>query len=186
MTGGGDRAVEVRCASVADTARLGAALAGLLEPGDVVLLSGELGAGKTTLVKALVAALGSTEEVTSPTFTLLRTYATCPPVAHVDCWRLEQLHEVLDLGLEELLDDGGVALVEWGEAAAARFGQGALRVELALPEPALPEPAPAGTGDGSGSTAEGDPPGEGREIELVGEGSWPARLERLVVALGGA
>ena len=154
-------------ASPHDTARLGAALARLLEPGDVVLLSGPLGAGKTTLVKALVAALGGTEEVTSPTFTLLRTYPTAPPVAHVDCWRLEQLHEVLDLGLEEHLDEGGVALVEWGEAAAPRFGEGALTVTLDLPEP-----------DEDGG-APGDGPGTARRIELAGAGRWTARLAAL-------
>ena len=168
MTGTGDASLDVRCTSVADTARLGAALAGLLEPGDVVLLSGELGAGKTTLVKALVAALGSDEEVTSPTFTLLRTYATSPPVAHVDCWRLEQLHEVLDLGLEEVLDDGGVALIEWGEAAAPRFGRDALLVTLAAP------------------SAAGEEPGTERLVELAGGPRWSARLEALAVRMGSA
>lgn len=152
-------------ASPADTARLGARLAGLLEPGDVVLLSGELGAGKTTLVKAVVAALGGEEEVTSPTFTLLRTYATRPVVAHVDCWRLEQLHEVLDLGLEEVLDDGGVALVEWGEAAEPVFGRDALVLRLTV------EPG-------------GDPeaPSTARRIELAGGARWHARLAALAGA----
>lgn len=168
MTGDGLHSTEVACASVADTARLGAALAGLLEPGDVVLLFGELGAGKTTLVKALVAALGSAEEVTSPTFTLLRTYATSPPVAHVDCWRLEQLHEVLDLGLEEILDEGGVALIEWGEAAAPRFGEDALLVTLRVP-------------DGAGA---GDGPGTERLVELAGGPRWAARLEDLAARAG--
>ena len=154
-------------ASPHDTARLGATLAGLLEPGDVVLVSGPLGAGKTTLVKAVVAALGGTEEVTSPTFILLRTYPTAPPVAHVDCWRLEQVHEVLDLGLEEHLDEGGVALVEWGEAAAPRFGEGALTVTLALPEP------------GEDGAELGAGPGTARRIELVGAGRWTTRLAAL-------
>lgn len=160
----GREVVRLESASPADTVRLGAALAALLEPGDVVLLSGGLGAGKTTLVKAVVAALGSPEEVTSPTFTLLRTYDTRPVVAHVDCWRLEQLHEVLDLGLEEILDDGGVALVEWGEAAAPRFGDGALLVTLSLP-------LSVGRDGASPSTA--------RRVELSGGCRWKARLASL-------
>lgn len=164
-----------RSGSPDDTARLGAALARVLGPGDVVLLSGPLGAGKTTLVKAVVAALGGEDEVTSPTFTLLRTYATTPPVAHVDCWRLEQLHEVLDLGLEELLDEGGVALVEWGEAAAPRFGEGALTVTLRLADPA------AGAG---GAGAGGQDGASTREIALTGGDRWAGRIAE-VLALAG-
>lgn len=157
--------VVARSASPADTARLGTRLASLLEPGDVVLLSGELGAGKTTLVKAVVAALGAEEEVTSPTFTLLRTYATRPVVAHADCWRLDQLHEVLDLGLEEILDEGGVALVEWGEAAEPAFGRDALTVRLAV------EP-----GD------DPDEPSTTRRVELAGGPRWAARIGALAAA----
>lgn len=174
--------VRLRSTSAADTARLGAALARLLEPGDVVLLSGTLGAGKTTLVKAVVAALGGGDEVTSPTFTLLHTYATDPPVVHVDCWRLEQLHEVLDLGLEELLDEGAVALVEWGEAAAVRFGEGALRVALSLS--ADPPSRPAEGSAGVGPAAAGTEAPTTREVELTGAGRWRARLWRLETEVG--
>lgn len=114
--------------SAGETRALGSLVAELVAPGDVLLLSGGLGAGKTTLTKGIVAALGSDEPVTSPTFTLMRTYGTEPPVAHVDCWRLEQLDEVADLALDEVLDDGGVAVVEWGEAAAPLVGHDALLV----------------------------------------------------------
>lgn len=107
---------------------LGAVLAALLLPGDVLLLSGGLGAGKTTFTQGLVAALGGDEAVTSPTFTLMRAYRTTPVVVHVDCWRLAQLDEVADLALEEILDEGGVAVVEWGEAAAPLIGSDALEV----------------------------------------------------------
>jgi tRNA threonylcarbamoyladenosine biosynthesis protein TsaE len=123
--------VLLRAGSPAATRAVGAAIAGELEPGDVVLLSGELGAGKTTLVKGLVEALGGGDCVTSPTFTLCHLYPTRPPVAHVDAWRMEQLGEALDLALEEALDEGGVAVVEWGEALAPLYGAGALRVVLA-------------------------------------------------------
>lgn len=118
----------------AGTRRIGALIARVLGPGDVLLLSGGLGAGKTTLTKGLVAALGGdAHEVTSPTFTLCRTYPTTPPVAHVDCWRLEQLAEVVELALEEVLDDGGVVVVEWGEAAEPLLGAGALRAVISEP-----------------------------------------------------
>ncbi len=138
----------------------------------MLLLSGGLGAGKTTLTKGLVAALGAVGEVTSPTFTLLRTYATEPVVAHVDCWRLEQLGEVADLGLDELLDDGAVAVVEWGEAAEQLFGEDALHVVMDVAKD---------VGDAQGD-AQGDDAARGVRVVTVTAGgpSWAARLARLV------
>jgi tRNA threonylcarbamoyladenosine biosynthesis protein TsaE len=102
---------------LAGTARLAGLVASRLRPGDLVLLSGELGAGKTAFTQALAAALGVGEPVTSPTFTLVRGYRTAAgwELLHADLYRLEQLDEVADLGLAELLDDGAVAVVEWGE-----------------------------------------------------------------------
>lgn len=120
----------VRTASAEATRSLGAALARLLRPGDVVLLVGDLGAGKTTLVQGLVAALGGGDAVTSPTFTLAHTYRCVPPVTHVDLWRLENLQEVVDLALDETLDEGGVVVAEWGEAAEPLLGGDALVVRL--------------------------------------------------------
>jgi tRNA threonylcarbamoyladenosine biosynthesis protein TsaE len=149
------------------TRRCGAVLGGLIAPGDVVLLTGGLGAGKTTFTQGLVAALGHPDAVTSPTFTLMRTYATEPVVAHVDCWRMEQLVEVADLGLEEILDEGGVAVIEWGEAAAPLLGRDALVVTLE-PEPFAAEVEP--------------PAGRARRIAFRAvSGAWDARL----VELGG-
>ncbi|MGO9657495.1 MAG: tRNA (adenosine(37)-N6)-threonylcarbamoyltransferase complex ATPase subunit type 1 TsaE [Acidimicrobiales bacterium] len=103
-----------------DMKALGAALAGLLQPGDTVLLGGDLGAGKTTFVQGLAAALGVGEPVTSPTFVLVHSYQTAAGWAllHADVWRLEQLQEVIDLALPELIEDGGAVVVEWGEMAA--------------------------------------------------------------------
>jgi len=116
------------------TRALGGSIASLLGPGDVVVLSGELGSGKTTLVAGLVARLSQAGDVpvavTSPTFALCHLYATSPPVAHVDCWRLGDVGEVADLGLEEVLDDGGVVVLEWGELALPLFGDHALVVGL--------------------------------------------------------
>ena len=124
------RQAAVPTASPEQTRSVGAAIAGLLRPGDVVLLVGSLGAGKTTLVQGLVAALGGRNAVTSPTFTLAHSYETTPPVTHVDLWRLEHLQEVVDLALDEELDEGAVVVVEWGEAAESLYGADALVVRL--------------------------------------------------------
>jgi tRNA threonylcarbamoyladenosine biosynthesis protein TsaE len=165
--------VVVETCSPAETRALGALLATFVAPGDVLLLSGGLGAGKTTLTKGIVAALGSDEEVTSPTFTLLRTYATTPTVAHVDCWRVEHVGEIVDLGLDELLDEGAVVVAEWGEAAAPLFGQDALLVRLA-------EPAQLEAADGS---FDAERQSERRAVTLAATGpSWPDRLARIAAA----
>ena len=108
--------IRARSRSVTDTRALAAALAELARPGDLVLLAGELGAGKTAFVQGFGAALGVTEPITSPTFTLVSQYRGRLELNHLDVYRLEQLTEVLDLGLAEMLDDGGVTLVEWGDA----------------------------------------------------------------------
>jgi len=106
-----------------ETKAVGAALSGVVEPGEVVVLEGDLGAGKTTLVQGFAAALAVSEPVTSPTFTLLRpyeAYGECGPLTlwHADLYRMEQMTEVFELGLDELLEDRGIALVEWGDRAA--------------------------------------------------------------------
>jgi len=75
-----------------------------------------------------LAALGGRDPVTSPTFTLAHKYRTSPPVTHVDLWRLDHLQEVVDLALEEELDEGGVVIVEWGDAAEPLYGAEALVV----------------------------------------------------------
>jgi tRNA threonylcarbamoyladenosine biosynthesis protein TsaE len=113
------------------TERLGEALARLLLPRDVVLLVGDLGAGKTTLVRGLVRGLGGADKVTSPTFTLRHEYQTTPALTHVDCWRLAEPDELDDLGLDEVIADGGALVIEWGEFADFRFGLSALHLSLA-------------------------------------------------------
>jgi tRNA threonylcarbamoyladenosine biosynthesis protein TsaE len=120
----------VSSASAEQTREIGAQIARLVDKGDVVLLVGSLGAGKTTFVQGLVAALGGRDPVTSPTFTLAHKYRTSPPVTHVDLWRLDHLQEVMDLALEEELDEGGVVIVEWGDAAEPLYGAEALVVRL--------------------------------------------------------
>jgi tRNA threonylcarbamoyladenosine biosynthesis protein TsaE len=118
-------------ASAAETAALGARLAAALRPGDVVVLHGEVGAGKTTLVRGALRALGVTVPVTSPTFTIGNTYATPggPPVAHLDLHRLGSLADEDPALLADHLDPGGLAFVEWPEVAA---GELAPRVRVTL------------------------------------------------------
>jgi tRNA threonylcarbamoyl adenosine modification protein YjeE len=116
---------EVESRSVDETQRIGSEIAATLEPGDVVLLVGELGAGKTSLVKAIVESLGGSH-VTSPTFTLCHRYATSPPLAHVDCYRIDEGDDLADLALDEVIDEGSVALVEWGDRFTGRLGDDVL------------------------------------------------------------
>jgi tRNA threonylcarbamoyl adenosine modification protein YjeE len=113
------------------TARLGARIAGGLKLGDAIALWGELGAGKTTLARAILQALGVTEDVPSPTFTLVQSYDTRPPVAHFDLYRLKHAREMQELGFEDALDNGAV-LVEWPERAPEALPPEALHVRLGL------------------------------------------------------
>ncbi|HSK08280.1 MAG TPA: tRNA (adenosine(37)-N6)-threonylcarbamoyltransferase complex ATPase subunit type 1 TsaE [Vicinamibacterales bacterium] len=114
-----------------ETVRVAAAFAGALPPGAVVLLTGDLGAGKTAFVRGLATGLGiDGDQVSSPTFTLVQEYRGGPaPLYHVDLYRLEG-GEVEDLGLEELTAGGGRVAIEWAEKLPRPF-PGALRVEIA-------------------------------------------------------
>lgn len=117
-------------ASAEETRRLGIALAALLRPGDVVLLVGELGAGKTCLAQGIANGLGIAERVTSPTFTLLREYEGSPPLYHLDAYRLDGPGDLAELGIEEYLDGDGILLVEWGDRVRGFFGGDMLEVTL--------------------------------------------------------
>ena len=103
-------------------------------PGDVLLLVGDLGAGKTAFSKAFGLALGVTEPMTSPTFTLAREYEGRLRLHHLDVYRLEQMVEVLDLDLPELLDSGGVVLIEWGDAIVPMLPADYLEVRFTFGE----------------------------------------------------
>lgn len=140
---------------------MGAALAGLLGPRDVVSLTGDLGAGKTTFVQGAAAGLNVTEPVLSPTFTLVRRYRGTLPVYHLDVYRLERLQEVLDVGLDEILDEGAVVFIEWGDAIDPLLPPEHLQIELTLP-----------------------PEGDQRQLELTWHGrSWAERIDLLAEAL---
>jgi len=143
------------------TAEIAAAVAEMLTHGDLLVLSGDLGAGKTAFTKALGASLGVDEPITSPKFTLVREYVGRVPLHHLDVYRLEDLAEVADLGLSELLDEG-VTVIEWGAAIAPSLPLDFLEVRLDLVE---------------------DSP-DARHVELIGVGvRWGRLVDRLVAVL---
>ena len=127
----------IRCVDAAATQVLAARLARILQPSDLILIDGDLGAGKTTFVQGLAKALGVMEAATSPTFVLMNIYPTTAAfdLVHVDVYRLDRLSEVVDLALPEMLDDGGVVVVEWGERAAAALPPAHLRIRIEVGEP---------------------------------------------------
>jgi tRNA threonylcarbamoyladenosine biosynthesis protein TsaE len=109
----------VQTRSSEETFSLAARVGTILRPGDVVALSGDLGAGKTVFAKGIARALGIVEEVVSPTFTLVREYDGLVPLVHVDVYRLDHLQELHDLGFDELVGGRSVMVVEWGERVSA-------------------------------------------------------------------
>jgi len=125
---------ELATVSADETRKLGEAVAALLVPGDVLALSGDLGAGKTTFVQGVAAGLGVTAPVVSPTFTLVREYEGRLPVLHVDVYRLDRVQDVLDLGFDEMLERGGVVLVEWGGAIEGLLPGSSLSITLLVSE----------------------------------------------------
>lgn len=139
-----------------ETRQIAAATAKVLRAGDVVSLTGDLGAGKTCFVQGAAAALGVTQRVTSPTYVLVRTYPCDPPLVHCDVFRLERLREMTDLGDEPLSPDV-ITFIEWGDAVAPVLPADRLEIELVL------------SGDDL----------EAREVTLTGRGGWAPRLGEL-------
>jgi tRNA threonylcarbamoyladenosine biosynthesis protein TsaE len=149
-------ALDVVTETAEETRNVAAALAELLVPGDVISLTGDLGAGKTTFVQGAARKLGVTDQVASPTFVLVREYRGEVPVYHLDVYRLDRLQEVIDLGFEDLLDPAGVVFVEWGDAIAPLLPDEHLRVELRAED------------------------GDARRLSFTGRGvRWAGRWERL-------
>lgn len=125
------------CPSAEDTKAAGEEFARLLRAGDVVLLSGQLGAGKTTFVQGVARGLGVGDRVTSPTFTMVREHRCVNEMGintlhHADVYRVGSIGEVSDLALGELVEESAVALVEWGELASSVFGRDVLLVDFLL------------------------------------------------------
>jgi len=156
----------VRTTTAEETRALGTALAPLLRLHDVILLTGELGAGKTTLVQGIARGLGAQEHVASPTFTLVREYVSGRiPIAHVDVYRLDRVQEVVDLALDELEDGDCILIVEWGDAVEELLPEDHLVVEMVTTDPA-----------GFDDT---------RAISVHAEGAgWDERADELARALG--
>ena len=150
--------IEIETESADRTREVGRALASMLEPRDTVVLTGDLGAGKTTLVQGIGRGLGVEDHVASPTFTLVREYTGRLDIAHVDVYRLERVQDVLDLALDELGGPERVLLIEWGDAVSDLLPDDRLRVELTT------EAVDADT----------------RRIAMTPQGrSWAVRWERL-------
>jgi tRNA threonylcarbamoyladenosine biosynthesis protein TsaE len=150
--------IEIVSETADRTREVGQALASMLEPRDTVVLTGDLGAGKTTLVQGIGRGLGVEDHVASPTFTLVREYTGRLDIAHVDVYRLERVQDVLDLALDEVGGTERVLLIEWGDAVSDLLPADRLRVEL--------------------TTERTD--AETRRIALTSQGrSWAVRWERL-------
>lgn len=162
--------IRVASHGVADTQALAARVAPLLEGGELILLGGELGAGKTVFTQGLARAMGIEEAVTSPTFTLLRSYDTPDGrrLLHADLYRLEHLQEVLDLGLGEMIEDATVTVVEWGEVASPVLPADHLDVQIGFD---------ARSGNGAGD--------DERVVTMSPVGPrWTRRLSVLASAVG--
>jgi tRNA threonylcarbamoyladenosine biosynthesis protein TsaE len=118
--------------TLAEAERIGAAIGAALAPGDVVLLAGDLGAGKTTLARAMLKARGLAGEAPSPSFAIVQPYAPPEvdlPIAHVDLYRIEDEAELVELGLDDYLYDGAL-LIEWPERLGAGGWPGALSIGI--------------------------------------------------------
>jgi tRNA threonylcarbamoyladenosine biosynthesis protein TsaE len=117
-------------ATQADFEALAAAFARTLQPGDAVALEGELGAGKTTFVRAVVRTLHGTDEATSPTFTIRQTYGRAPAVEHLDLYRLDDPAEATELGLHEAFSGEAITFVEWPDRLPGLMPDKTVRVRI--------------------------------------------------------
>jgi tRNA threonylcarbamoyladenosine biosynthesis protein TsaE len=128
----------LRTDSVEGTRRVARGLAALLRPGDLLVLAGDLGGGKTAFVQGLAGALGVAGRVTSPTFTLAQTYEGRLRLHHLDAYRLERPGEVVDLNLPELLDDRAGVAIEWGDRILSALPRDYLRIGFRFGGPTDP------------------------------------------------
>lgn len=176
----------LRADSLAATQAIAAVLSSLARPGDFIVLAGEMGAGKTAFAQGFGRALGITDAITSPTFTLVHSYpipGSKHTLHHADLYRIETTGDVDDLALHELAEFGGIVLIEWGDVAAATLGdhlEVRLRHEDDLDEPDDERPDDE-LDDGPGDELDDDFGVDAtRMIELHANGSsWAGRWDRL-------
>ena len=164
--------IELRATSLSDTHAIAAAIVALVRPGDVVVLAGEMGAGKTAFAQGFGAAMGVTDPMTSPTYNLVHSHpAGKITLHHADLYRLSTQHEVADLAFAELAESDGILLVEWGDVVAGSLGEHLLvRLER--------EENDDGPDDG--------PADEVRVILVSGVGrSWAVRWDHLAQSVAG-
>jgi tRNA threonylcarbamoyladenosine biosynthesis protein TsaE len=189
----------LRSDSVATTQAIAGAIARLAHVGDVVVLAGDMGAGKTAFAQGFGHELGVTEPITSPTFTLVHSYRLPGKLTlhHADLYRLDRTEEVTDLALAELAEFGGIVLVEWGDVVAASLGdhlEVRLLFEEDLLEPSVghdvadtsPEDGLTVDDDATGAStdADADAGDSARTIEISATGpAWASRWDRVVQAV---
>jgi tRNA threonylcarbamoyladenosine biosynthesis protein TsaE len=185
----------LRSSALADTQAIAAHIALLSRPGDVIVLSGEMGAGKTAFAQGFGRALGVTEPITSPTYTLVHSYDVpkSGPLGrvtlhHADLYRLDRTAEVADLALDELAEFDGIVLIEWGDVVEATIGDH-LVVHLEHEEPEHDGEADD-PHDSAGDAADDGAAGDGaagenvRTVEIAGVGpTWAARWARIMAAV---
>lgn len=172
----------LRADSLASTQAIAAALAGVSRPGDLIVLAGEMGAGKTAFAQGFGRALGIVDAITSPTFTLVHSYPvpnSKVTMHHADLYRLDTTGDVDELALHELAEFGGIVLVEWGDVAAAALGD---HLEVRLEPDAIDDDESDGDpGDGDDFGLDG-----ARLITLEATGpAWAGRWDRLAAAMEG-
>lgn len=187
-----DRPLALNSASIADTHAIASVIADLSRPGDIIVLAGEMGAGKTAFAQGFGRAIGVTDRITSPTFTLVHSYpiesgsrAGKVTFHHADLYRLEHTTEVADLALRELAEFDGIVLVEWGDVVDLFGDHLVVRLDARIPDADLDADPDLGA-----DPEEADDDSEvlaldgARHIEIdaVGPG-WAGRWDRLLTRL---
>ncbi len=122
--------IEVKVTSLTETHEAAKSVAECVQPGDLILLVGDLGAGKTAFTQGFGKALGVHEVITSPTFTLAREYQGTMQIHHLDVYRIDQIEEVRDLALPELFEGNSVTLIEWGDQIISALPKDHLEISL--------------------------------------------------------
>jgi len=145
--------MDIRVTDTDETIKLGEIIGKSLEPGSIIALRGDLGAGKTVLVKGIARGLGIEDEPVSPTFVIMNAYEGRIPLYHFDLYRISGADELIGIGSEEFLFGGGVSAVEWADRVEEIFPEYTIYIDIKIPE----------TGNGSENI---------REIKIEGKKEW--------------